>query len=77
MLSNLMPIVRICSSNFVMIRMQTMSHTYFTHTEVRWLSKGNRLKGFMELSHVISDFLSDKPQMKHLLTADGKAFVSF
>lgn len=47
------------------------------HTEVRWLSKGNCLKRFMELFDVLSDFLSDKPEMKHLLTVDGKAFMSY
>lgn len=47
------------------------------HTEVRWLSKGNCLKRFMELFDTLSDFLSDKPEMKNLLTVDGKAFVSY
>ncbi|XP_014779215.1 protein FAM200A-like [Octopus bimaculoides] len=47
-----------------------------SHTEVRWLSKGNCLKRFMELFDVLSDFLSDKPEMKHL-TVDGKTFVSY
>ncbi|GFX20645.1 protein FAM200A [Trichonephila clavipes] len=47
------------------------------HTEVRWLSKGNCLKRFMELFDILSDFLNDKPEMKHLLTIDGKAFVSY
>ncbi|XP_071042039.1 SCAN domain-containing protein 3-like [Parasteatoda tepidariorum] len=47
------------------------------HTEVRWLSKGNCLKRFMELFDTLSDFLSDKPEMKCLLTVDGKAFVSY
>ncbi|XP_036357568.1 MAM and LDL-receptor class A domain-containing protein 2-like [Octopus sinensis] len=37
----------------------------------------NCLKRFMELFEVLSDFLSDKPEMKHLLTIDGKAFVSY
>ncbi|XP_071036452.1 protein FAM200C-like [Parasteatoda tepidariorum] len=44
------------------------------HTEVRWLSKGNCLKIFMELFDVLNDFLSDKPKMKYLLTVDDKAF---
>ncbi|GFU80130.1 SCAN domain-containing protein 3 [Trichonephila clavipes] len=44
------------------------------HTEVRWLSKGNCLK-IMELFD--SGFLNDKPEMKHLLTIDCKAFVSY
>ncbi|XP_038674126.1 protein ZBED8-like [Scyliorhinus canicula] len=47
------------------------------HTEVRWLSKGNCLKRFMELFDELSDFLSEKPEMKHLLTVDGKAVVSY
>ncbi|KFM82725.1 SCAN domain-containing protein 3, partial [Stegodyphus mimosarum] len=47
------------------------------HTEVRWLSKGNCLKRFMELFDTLSDFLSDKPEMKYLLTVNGKAFVSY
>ncbi|XP_042909285.1 protein FAM200A-like [Parasteatoda tepidariorum] len=47
------------------------------HTEVRWLSKGNCLKRFMELFDILSDFLSDKPKMKYLLTVDDKAFVSY
>ncbi|XP_038656942.1 zinc finger BED domain-containing protein 5-like [Scyliorhinus canicula] len=47
------------------------------HTEVRWLLKGNCLKRFMELFDELSDFLSEKPEMKHLLTVDGKAFVSY
>ncbi|GFV01899.1 uncharacterized protein TNCV_4978501 [Trichonephila clavipes] len=44
------------------------------HTEVRWLSKGNCLKRFMELFDTLSDFLNDKPEMKPLLIIDGKAF---
>lgn len=47
------------------------------HTEVRWLSKSNCLKRFMQLFDTLSDFLSDKPEMKYLLTIDGKAFVSY
>lgn len=47
------------------------------HTEVRWLSKGNCLKRFMELFDTLSEFLSDKPELKYLLTVDGKAFVSY
>ncbi|XP_076042678.1 zinc finger BED domain-containing protein 5-like [Oratosquilla oratoria] len=47
------------------------------HTEVLWLSKGNCLKRFMELFDEFSDFLSDTPEMKHLLTVDGKAHVSY
>ncbi|GFV82457.1 SCAN domain-containing protein 3 [Trichonephila clavipes] len=50
---------------------------FLLHTEVRWLSKGNCLKRFMELFDTLSDFLNDKPEMKHLLTIDGKAFVSY
>ncbi|XP_071035538.1 protein FAM200A-like [Parasteatoda tepidariorum] len=47
------------------------------HTEVRWLSKGNCFKRFMELPDILSDFLSDKSKMKYLLTVDDKAFVSY
>ena len=31
----------------------------------------------MDLYGVLSDFLSDKPEMKHLLTVDDKAFVRY
>ncbi|GFT34022.1 uncharacterized protein NPIL_556891 [Nephila pilipes] len=44
------------------------------HPEVRWLSKGNCLKRFMQLFEAISVFLSEKCEMKDLLTIDGKAF---
>ncbi|CAI9734345.1 Hypothetical predicted protein [Octopus vulgaris] len=44
---------------------------------VRWISKGNCLKRFMELFDVVSDFLSDVTEMNRLLTVDGKAFVSY
>ena len=37
------------------------------YTEVRWLSKGNCLKRFMDLYNVFSDFLSDKPERKLLM----------
>jgi hypothetical protein len=47
------------------------------HTEVRWLSKGNSLKRFMELFDILSDFLSSRPDMKFLMTVDGRAFVSY
>ena len=47
------------------------------HTEVRWLSKGNCLKRFMELFDELSDFLSDKIEFKFLSTRDGKAYVSY
>ncbi|GFY05842.1 hypothetical protein TNCV_4405091 [Trichonephila clavipes] len=43
-------------------------------TEVRWLSKESCLKRFMDLHDVLSDFLSDKPEMK---TVDGEAFVNY
>ena len=38
------------------------------HTDVRWLSKGNCLKRFMELFDILSEFLDDKPYMTLLLT---------
>ncbi|GFS50052.1 SCAN domain-containing protein 3, partial [Nephila pilipes] len=44
------------------------------HPEVRWLSKGNCLKRFMQLFEAISVFLSERLEMKYLLTIDGKAF---
>ncbi|XP_017888660.1 protein ZBED8-like [Ceratina calcarata] len=47
------------------------------HTEVRWLSRGNCLRRFMELIDNLSDFLGDKPEMKFLLTTDSKAYVSY
>jgi len=47
------------------------------HTEVRWLSKGNCLKRFMELFEPLSEFLKGKPEMNLLLTTDGKAYVSY
>ncbi|XP_065671988.1 protein FAM200C-like [Hydra vulgaris] len=47
------------------------------HTEVRWLSKGNCLKRFMELFDTLSDFLSDKTEMQYLLTIDSKAYLSY
>ncbi|GFU22275.1 SCAN domain-containing protein 3 [Nephila pilipes] len=47
------------------------------HPEVRLLSKGNCLNRFMQLFDAISVFLSEKLEMKYLLTIDGKAFVSY
>ncbi|GFY02696.1 SCAN domain-containing protein 3 [Trichonephila clavipes] len=47
------------------------------HTEVRWLSKGNCLKRFMDLYDALSDFLRDRPEMKHVKTVDDKAFELF
>ncbi|XP_023213182.1 SCAN domain-containing protein 3-like [Centruroides sculpturatus] len=47
------------------------------HTEVRWLSKGNCLKRFIELFDSLEKFLIDKPEMKLLLTTNGKAYVSY
>ena len=35
------------------------------------------MKRFMALFDVLSDFFSDKPELKHLLSADDKAFVSY
>ena len=47
------------------------------HTEVRWLSKINFLKRFMELFEPLSEFLKDKSEMILLMTTDGKAFLSY
>ncbi|GBN19193.1 hypothetical protein AVEN_189898-1 [Araneus ventricosus] len=47
------------------------------HNEVRWLSKWNCLKSIMKLFDTLSDFLIDKPEMKYLLTVNGKAFMSY
>ncbi|XP_023241711.1 zinc finger BED domain-containing protein 5-like [Centruroides sculpturatus] len=47
------------------------------HTEVRWLSKGNCLKRFIELFDSLEKFLINKPEMKLLLTTNGKAYVSY
>lgn len=47
------------------------------HTEIRWLSCGNCLKRFMELFDLLSNFLSDKSEMKFLLTTDGKTLLSY
>ena len=44
---------------------------HLLHIEVRWLSNGNCLKRFMELYDVLSDILSYKPEMKHMLTVDA------
>nr|XP_021004657.2 SCAN domain-containing protein 3-like [Parasteatoda tepidariorum] len=46
---------------------QNADHVRFLlHTEVRWLSKGNCLKRFMELFDTLSGFLRDKPEMKYI-----------
>ncbi|XP_065650646.1 zinc finger BED domain-containing protein 5-like [Hydra vulgaris] len=47
------------------------------YTEVRWLSKGNCLKRFMELFDTLSGFLSDKTEMQYLLTIHSKAYLSY
>ena len=31
----------------------------------------------MQLFNTLSDFLNDKPEMKYLLTTDGKTYVSY
>ena len=38
---------------------------------------GIALKRFMDLYDVPRDFVSDKPEIKHLLIVDGKALVSY
>ena len=39
--------------------------------------KGKFCEKIHELFYVLGDLLSDKAEMKHLLTVDGKAFVSY
>ncbi|GFT00659.1 uncharacterized protein TNCV_3113841 [Trichonephila clavipes] len=68
----LVPNVSVFSSYFVKNKKDHVR--LLLHTEVRWLSKESCLKRFMERSDTLSDFLNDKPEMKHLLTIDGKAF---
>jgi hypothetical protein len=47
------------------------------HTEVRWLSKGNCLRRFLELFNSLEEFLKNTQEMKLLSSIDGKAFVSY
>ena len=49
----------------------------FLQTEVRWLSRGNCLKRFMELFESLSEFFKDKSDMILLMTTYGKAYVSY
>ncbi|KAG0439029.1 SCAN domain-containing protein 3 [Dictyocoela muelleri] len=46
------------------------------HTEIRWLSKGNCLKRFMELFDIVKEFLNGQTEFNYILTGEGKAFVS-
>jgi hypothetical protein len=47
------------------------------HTEVRWLSKGNCLRRFMELYDSLKEFLNDKSEMKFLDSPEGKIYLSY
>ena len=47
------------------------------HTEVRWLSKGNCLRRFMEMFDMLTEFLGDQEEIIFLSSVDGKAFVSY
>ena len=47
------------------------------HIEVRWLSKGNCLRKFMEVFEPLSEFLKNKSEILFLMTTDGKAHVSY
>ena len=47
------------------------------HTDVGCRVRGIFWKGLLELFDILSDFLCDEPVVEHLLTADGKAFVSY
>ena len=44
---------------------------------MKWLSRGNGSKRFMELFDMFNDFPTDKWKIKSLSTTDGKAFVSY
>ena len=47
------------------------------HTLIRWFPNRNWLKRFIDLCDVLFDTLRDKPEMKHLLTVNGKALVRY
>ncbi|XP_071037949.1 protein FAM200C-like [Parasteatoda tepidariorum] len=64
--------------NWLFYEEQNADHVrLLIYSEVRWLFKGNSLKRFMELFDTLSDFLSNKPEMKYHLTVDGKASVTY
>ena len=56
--------------------MQTMLDPYFTQRGKVALY-GNCMKIFMEPLDVPSDFISDKPEIKLLLTDDSIAFITY
>ncbi len=47
------------------------------NTNIRWLSKGNYLKRFLELFQKLGLFLADKPEILYLQTPDNKAFLYY
>ena len=47
------------------------------NTDIRWLSRGNCLKRFMELFDQVREFLNGKEEMDILFTTDGKAYMSY
>ncbi|XP_028968917.1 SCAN domain-containing protein 3-like [Galendromus occidentalis] len=47
------------------------------HTEIRWLSKGNCLRRFMELFDAVVEFLKDKEEVALLTSFEGKILVSY
>ena len=55
-----MPNVSVYSNNFARIKNAEYVRLLL-HTDVRWLSKGNCLKGLMKLINNLSEFLDDKP----------------
>ncbi|GFQ85904.1 SCAN domain-containing protein 3 [Trichonephila clavata] len=47
------------------------------HIEIRWLLKENCLKRVIAIFDIFSGFSTDEPEMKKLLTVNGKAFLSY
>ena len=47
------------------------------HTEIRWLSKGNCLRRFMELIDSVKEFLGETDDIEYLNTKRGRAYISY
>lgn len=47
------------------------------HTEIKWLSRENYLRRFMELLDILSEFFNDKFVTKPLKAVDGRAFMDY